>query len=292
MIQAVLATPALLVACSPGPIGSILFYSDRSGNGDIYALDLATRELTRWTDGPEPEFAPRWTGSLVHVVEGEAGQFLASRDEPVTERFDLFANPAGDESPAWSADGTQLAYPVAIDGFQQLWIAQDRGRTGAVITDGRADHRTPSWSPQGTQLALISNVSGSPNVCLISRDGTGFVNLTGFDGIEGHPSWSPDGTRIVFDRVIDGVAQICVLTLEDRSVRVLTDEPANSLVARFSPDGDWITFGSTRGGNWDLYLMRSDGTDVQRLTDHPGFDGDAIWITDSASNAPDPRSTP
>jgi CSLREA domain-containing protein len=92
--------------------------------------------------------------------------------------------------PAWSPDGTRIAYPVAQSGsgaLNQLDIYN--------FTDGKQEppitaiHSPVSWSPDGKRLAFDNN-----GVAAIYDLATGKVTSLGGCG---RPKWSPDGTRIL-----------------------------------------------------------------------------------------------
>lgn len=56
---------------------SLLFVSSRTGNGDLYLLDLESEELTRLTDSPQTEYYPEWSsdGNMIVYTSRESGSF-------------------------------------------------------------------------------------------------------------------------------------------------------------------------------------------------------------------------
>jgi Tol biopolymer transport system component len=120
--------------------------------------------------------------------------------------------------PAWSPDGTHIAYyvvpkdiygpDVAPLGTSVIYIvnADDSG-LHALKTPGLAAG-DPAWSPDGSLIVFSTTplhewathgVDPSPNVYVIHADGTGLTQLT-HDYSSGAPSWTSDG-KILFSNV-------------------------------------------------------------------------------------------
>jgi Tol biopolymer transport system component len=148
------------------------------------------------------------------------------------------------ESPAWSADGTQVAYEA--DGT--IWVVDAEGAHKRAITLGE----DPAWSPDGTQLAVQRPVGSVDHVFVVSLDGATVRDL----GPGDFPAWSPDGSRIAVagsDDEIDvypatgGPAQAVthVAAAANGCSSALKTEPA------WSPDGRTIAFVELYGTCYD-----------------------------------------
>jgi WD40-like Beta Propeller Repeat len=151
------------------PDGSEIVYSDFDGN--LYVVDAL------------PQATPR---------------LLAAGDRDVGFAF-----------PAWSPDGSRIAYVIHTNstGAWGISIMRANGTGQRVLLD-LSDRRVGElaflvWSPDGSVLAFSSN----PGCCDMNRDavgvvradGSGFQMITPPDG-SSVPSWSPDGQRIAFIR--------------------------------------------------------------------------------------------
>ena len=77
---------------------------------------------------------------------------------------DLSSNPAGveDKYPAWSPDGTQIAFASNRSGQWNVWIMDADGSGKTNLTHSTSAHTDPTWSPDGTRLAFASNRGGGP----------------------------------------------------------------------------------------------------------------------------------
>ena len=75
--------------------------------------------------------------------------------------------------PAWSPDGTKIAYHgSSIEQFD-IFVVDAAGGTPVDVTNTPADEASASWSPDGTQLAFMSNRDGNEEVYRQNADGTG-----------------------------------------------------------------------------------------------------------------------
>jgi len=161
---------------------------------------------------------------------------------------------SGDIAPAWSPDGTRIAFQCGI----------------------------------GPETGGGFNTVGPSDICVMDADGRGLVRLTNDPVSDGEPSWSPDGSRIAFRRAAD----IYTMKLDGTEITRLTTDAA-AYEPAWSPDGKQIVFMSRRDlGNLEIYLMNADGTEILNLTrdlatddDHPAWSPDGTRIAYDSSPA-------
>lgn len=149
-----------------------------SPGSELLAYTVSRRAETGWQDELR----------LVDVA--------ARRETPLFSQQGIAAR-----APAWSPDGTQLAFLSAAD----LWLV---GRDGA---QSRVVHRMPGadvapatwipdapvWSPDGTRVAYAVTVDGCFRVVAVDI-GDGSSSVLTPDECAMRPRWSPDGTALVY----------------------------------------------------------------------------------------------
>ena len=117
---------------------------------------------------------------------------------PILSAINLTNHPASDRNPAWSPDGSMIAFDTDRDGDWNIYVMNADGTNVRRVTSSRFRDRAPSWSPAGTSLVFQSNRNGSLDLYSIEVN-TGFViQLTDIPDDATEPSVSPDGSNVAF----------------------------------------------------------------------------------------------
>ncbi|MEV4536608.1 serine hydrolase [Asanoa sp. NPDC049518] len=140
-----------------------------------------------------------------------------------------------DSAPAFSPDGTRIAFLRATDGAAQVWLLPAGGGEPEQLTTLPLGAGRPVWSPDGTAIAFAAPVdlhasAGEDDAARARRgaapivtdrldylaDGAGYLRtvrnhvhvldpatkavrqMTDGDWHAGDPAWSPDGTRLAY----------------------------------------------------------------------------------------------
>jgi TolB protein len=80
--------------------------------------------------------------------------------------------------PAWSPDGSRVAFISNRDLNQELYVANADGTGQKRMTNDPGWDAAPAWSPDGTKLAFESYRDGRRDIFTVNPDGTGETRLT------------------------------------------------------------------------------------------------------------------
>jgi Tol biopolymer transport system component len=232
---------------------------DPMGNVSLYRIAIDGSSPERLVDGVSAHAAPAWspdgariaytsfagydpvyeTGSIgVRVVHVETGE----ETDLTGAEYPLAFNPA------WSPDGTDIAFIVKHQGIGERpqhspgdVVVTELGQEGFEnVTDGAVrDVWSVSWSPAGEHMLLYSLFGQTwyepptTSIRLLHRGSGKLEQIAGIDERPTMPVWSPDGTRFAF--TVEETSIVLSDTLDNRQ----TIEVAEALSGEvtWSPDG-------------------------------------------------------
>ncbi len=143
--------------------GRFAFVSDRTGSKQIYIMDSDGANQQQLTFNNNYNDDPSWSITDQIAYESDQdGRFNIYRLSP-QGGVPLLLVDAGSSSstPAWSADGTQVAFESRTGDLRQIWIATADGTNLRRITSEGSSNERPAWSPDGRRLAFHSNYQQS-----------------------------------------------------------------------------------------------------------------------------------
>lgn len=153
---------------------------------------------------------------------------------------------AHDRSPAWSPDGSQLAWLSDASGEYQLMIGDPLGVVPAksIPLPSTAFYSAPAWSPDGSQLLLQDN---HRNLWLVEL-ATGKAAKIDTDNYPDpmrtfDATWAPDSKWIAYSKnLASHLRAIFVYSLTEKKSYQVTDGLADSISPAFDVNGKYLYF--------------------------------------------------
>lgn len=271
------ARPSLIFACSATSVdGQPLYRLWR-------LLPHGARQLSS-APAQDPAVAPSGSRLAYDSTAGGRPEVYVS-GLALASRHPVAPAPGGQTEPAWSHDGSRLAYvsgqlglhsPVGVSGtFGTVFVSGAGGGGAHAITPDDAYAGEPAWSPNGDRIAYATDRGGFWNLATTAPDGTGTRMLTA-TGDAQWPTWSPDGSRIAYQwsASLSGDDSIWVMNANGTGMHRLTSGSRPT----WSPDGKWIAFVRKTNQGTDLWMISPRGGPAIRLTDDAGDKGRPSWV--------------
>jgi Tol biopolymer transport system component/serine/threonine protein kinase len=242
--------------------------------GDAEPVRLTTN---RWVDG-QPAWGPE--GKIAFTSHEHTTQDIYVINADGTGLTQLTRVGREDTGPAWSPDGSQIAFVSdrgSAEGEAIFVMNATDGSAQRLLTDGPGHDGSPAWSHDGTMIAFASERAGTQKVFIYDIDTGQVRQLTTGTGTDGRPSWSPDDQQIAFSRDELNTSHIYVINLDGTGERRLTKPITGGTNPTWSPDGDRIAYVGIRRGNRDIFLISPDGRTESRLTRTIADERDPSW---------------
>ncbi len=167
-------------------------------------------------------------------------------------------------APAWSPDGSKIAFSSNRTGLSQIFTMNADGSNQTQISSGVANDTEPAWSPDGTQIAFrrtLVSLNARSDIWKFNANGSGETALTVTQTAnEGRPTWSPNGAMVAFYTDRDGNFEIYKMTSAGATPTRLTNHPAADANPSWSPDGSTIAFEKFISGSASIWIVGSDGS--------------------------------
>lgn len=266
-------------ATFPGQNGKITLTRDDFYQ-DVWALEPSTGEYSNLTNHPYSDGTPAWS------PDGRRIAFYSGRDgggSTSTQAYEIYAmnadgsgltrltfNSFSDSGPAWSPDGTKLAFHTSRGSGTEIHVMNSDGSGQTLVVGGCC----PEWSPDGSRIVF----NGSNGIETVRPDGSNRFSL-GVTGLS--PTWSPDGTQIAFYEWANyspdefGDDEVFVVNADGSNlVNVSLHADLNDWSPVWSPDGKRIAMVSQVDPSYstaEVFAVNPDGSGGRtQLTDGAG----------------------
>ena len=170
-------------------------------------------------------------------------------------------------SPAWSPDGTKLAYVSFENKKPVVYIHSLLSGRRQVVANFKGSNSAPAWSADGKQLAVVLSKDGGSQIYLIDPDGSNLRRITHSGFIDTEPFFSPDGQSIYFTSDRGGSPQIYRMGVNGEGATRITFDGSYNVSPRVSSDGKTLVYIAREGGSFQLRSLDLTTGQGQTLTE-------------------------
>jgi TolB protein len=255
----------------------IYFVSSRSGTKEIWAMDYDGQNQHPVTHLGTVSISPRISpdnSRLAFASLDSRGWSIKMYSLELGRLVNFPAGVAGGSnlSPAWSGDGTRIAFSSSRSGDSEIWVADASGSNLHSVTSVRGPNVAPTWNPRSNaQIAWVGGITGEPQIYTMDQDGANVQRMTD-TGYAISPSWAPNGQFLTFSwnrkygPGAPGGQDIYVMDISSKRWLQLTHESGSNDYPSWAPDGRHIVFERTMGRRVEIWTMLADGTEQHQLT--------------------------
>src|SRR6201996_6435009 len=169
-------------------------------------------------------------------------------------------------SPAWSPDGSELAFVTFHDRKAKVAIRNLHSGATREVAAFKGSNSAPAFSPDGRTMAVTLSRDGGSHVSLMDRSGGNVRRFTDSTGIDTEAKFSPDGAYIYFVSARGGGPQIYKQAVAGGGATRVTFNGAYNISPALSPDGKLLAY-INRGGGFKVMVMDLASGNVSSISD-------------------------
>ncbi|HMI59353.1 MAG TPA: PDZ domain-containing protein, partial [Puia sp.] len=264
--------------------GTIYFRSDRNGEYNLFAYDIAgkqVKQLTQFADFPvmgtgagngKVVFDQAGHIHLFNTIDGSQPRRLtvgiAADLLELRPRF--VKGPQYIRNADISPSGARAVFDFRGD---IITVPAEKGDYTNITLSTGIHEKDPGWSPDGKSIAYFSDASGEYELHIKSQDGKGTVRTFKLNGagFYAFPKWSPDSKKICYT---DNSRSLFIIDVASGAItKVDSDElytPGDyrQILGDWSYDSKWIVYTKVTSNQFKrVYLYSLDKQKSYPVTD-------------------------
>lgn len=196
----------------------------------------------------------------LHVsdYDGRRAQILLESREPIM-------------SPAWSPDGSQIAYVSFETNLPRIYIQNLTTGERRQVTNFSGINSSPVWSPDSRHLAMVLSKDGSPDIYVLNLASDELTRLTDHPRADTEPAWTLDSRSVIFTSDRTGQPQIYKQDIDSPGFpERLTFDCFYCAKGQFLPDGVnmvHVRRDTRQDRNYSIAIVNTQTSRVITLTD-------------------------
>jgi Tol biopolymer transport system component/DNA-binding winged helix-turn-helix (wHTH) protein len=223
---------------------ALYFSSSRAGSYSLWRIG---------SDGGVPQLVVGGGSKMKHPAAAAAGTLVAYenwRYEMDVWQMPLDGDAAGSplaassdewsDEPAWSPDGSRVAFVSTRSGADEIWIANHDGSEARQMTRfNGAPLEMPRWSPDGQHIAFVAWPGGRATIDVLNIADQRVRAVVSDEAPLALPSWSHDGRSLYFGSARGGRWQLWSAPVDGGGAPAPITR-AGGYAGLESPDGRWL----------------------------------------------------
>ena len=253
-----------------GPATGVTWASDNPSvatvgeDGTVTTAAYGHAGITATAPGGRHAVAEVFVQGEIVVASTRSGryQLYAAERANLAQLRKVMDDTATATEPAFSADGSRIAFTSTRDGQPEVYVMDADGTNAARLTNSPGLDGDPSFSPDGLSVVFHSQRTGHRQIYLQPITSSVAVPLTQEPADNSQPSMSPDGELIAFVSNRDGNNHIWLMAKDGTNQHPFTRGPqAKESAPHFLRDGTLAYLVEQKeGGRTSTQVVKADVT--------------------------------
>jgi len=254
-----------------GPASNLTWSSDNpqiasvGEDGTVAGAGYGHARVTATAPGGKTAAADVYVVGEILVASSRANppgkfQLYAVERSNLAQLTKLTPDTTSASDPAFSPDGSRIAFVSQRDGNAEIYIMNADGTGSTRVTNDPQPDGRPSFTPDGQALVFHSaRNGGKQQIWAVNVDGSGVTQLTR-DSVNSSPTISPDGQTIAYVSTRNKDTDIWLMARDGSNQRQFTRSPQQrESEPRFLRDGTLAYLAERRENNRTVQqVMRAD----------------------------------
>lgn len=216
-----------------GPATGVAWVSDNPAvatvgdDGTVVAAGYGHARITATAPGGRHATTDVFVQGEIVLASSRSGRFqlYAAERSNLAQLRKVADDTAAATEPAFSPDGSRIAFVTARDGLPEIYVMDADGTNAARLTNSPAAEGAPTFTADGQAVVYQSQRTGHRQIFVQPITGSIATQLTQEPADDSRPTVSPDGELIAFVSNRDGNNDIWLMAKDGSNQRNFTKSP-------------------------------------------------------------------